>query len=98
MALVANYSRHFAERAIPIRHVAQTEGDRHAIERLAFERQLQGVGENCFRDAFAPGYLQHFRREIRRRDFRLRQSTLESKREIAASRREIENVTGLPAG
>ena len=33
MSACAQHARHFAERCVPIRYVAQAEGDRNAIER-----------------------------------------------------------------
>ena len=91
----AQHARHFAQSSAPVRHVAQAERDRHAIERSVLERKLERVRQHGFPHAFAPGHLQHFRRKIGGHDRRFRQPALNSEREIAAASRQIEHALAV---
>src|SRR5437879_12516814 len=46
MAIYAEDARHLAQGAAPVFHVAQTEGDRRAIERTIRERPSHGIGHD----------------------------------------------------
>jgi len=89
-------SRHFLKGAVPIVHIAQTEGDSHNVEAGIRKWKLTGVGEDGGRDAFAARDLQHFGRKIRRDDLGRWESSREGESEIAAAGGEIENTPRLP--
>src|ERR1700682_5662158 len=70
MAIYVENARHFAQGGAPVFHVAQTEGDRRAIERRIRERQPHGIGHDGFAQSFSVRDGQHFFGKIEARDLR----------------------------
>src|SRR5438876_10917892 len=85
MAIYAEDARHFAQGGAPVFHVAQTEGDRRAIEGRICERQSHGVGHDGFAKSLSARDGEHFFRKIDARDFRARQFFRNDEREISCS-------------
>ena len=96
MAVRGEDAGHFAQCSAPIFHVAQTEGNCHAIEGGIGKRQSHRISHDGSLHALFLRQLQHFSQNINGDDFCIRRFLPHCDRKISCPGGEIDNVFGRP--